>query len=1277
MIKRRNYKVIALTLTFLMLFASVASAAIPTDSVIIGDKAYSIGYVTNPANAAEIQAALDNLGTGQLAYNIDGQTSGWTSIMGGTPLTADQIAALPPITYKNDAGEVSNYAAGDGDLIPIGTSLSVSSVSVVNRSAIEVTFDKAVDAVAVANFSLSKGTVKTVGLNTAKTVATLGVEGLDYEDVVTVTVSNVTAGDATLTSYSKEITIPAFGEFYKVQVTAEDDVILADGLSKTMVTAKIIDKVANKPVIVDGLVTFTTTKGDFAQPQVSFDQNGVAALQLTSEVSTSVITAFITATVTNVPGATEYEGLVGQYQVRFAPAEEMEDQLKMVSIVAVNASQADRINVVFSDDVSAADIIAQYPTFALAQADNFGFDIDTFGKSSLDVIITNIEQVNAKTIRLILDTDNKFVNGVAGTTELRYDYLTSTGTAYDVEANAIIVAGGFNGAYLRDNMTHNVSVPLNVGKKVVANAVGLNFVLTDISKPWIAGVDVINQMTLDVRFSEAMAEDLVEKIETVGGNDLYKNFRIDGKRLMKIAGASSTALERTAAINNNYILVKALYVNPYWVAGEAKDNRNIVTIEIDPWNKLAAGTYSIQASNVGDWAAMSHSANMLETQTFDFTVEADTQVPTATLQVQSPEQWLITFDRPVKIADAKQLKDALKIYTKEEYAKATPTALTMTDAFAPVKHYQVTAIDKDGLRVLGAADGIDPTDTNATVNGVERLLIEFKQDWTVEYDTVNSKINYFHSTKSPYIVVLNHWIHDVTENPMAEKVFSAATPLDAVSPTIADAKDLYELSPNKLFRTLMATNNGQYVFVEMSEPVQLRNAPNTANSTPLTESQQQAAGAGIPVPTFEFVKGDAVIPGSLVAASIPQDDFDFVVQPDNPLTAGTWTLIIRSISDDVGNTSATVTRDFVVEEAVGAETDTRISWIGFDNGPTAHDYIFIKFTKEMKSTDANGVSRTTNYSLNNNPLPTGSEIIKGIKDLEGNAGIVAGAVYANVTNNWDGVTIKLPKGAWDGTSVPGGTNFTCVVGVASNFIAADGEALTGPYTVELTHRVDNSFADADFDFEALYENNILKVTNLIAGRAVVKAEAYDTDANGKIETISLYDYTGAKIAGLAGHEILVNGVAFTSDGTDYVSATGVNTTAANGLKITSTIGAIIVNTGNVLDLAKPVVIKALGAAGSKLVTVTFSEAVIGSDIAPNAGDILPADLAYTNVSGAGAASIASVGTHTAPVTSVVVTLDADLVAGDIGVDTIGAAATIKDLAPTPNTGAATTATISN
>ena len=1276
MIKRRNYKVIALTLTFLMLFASVASAAIPTDSVIIGDKAYSIGYVTNPANAAEIQAALDNLGTGQLAYNIDGQTSGWTSIMGGTPLTADQIAALPPITYKNDAGEVSNYAAGDGDLIPIGTSLSVSSVSVVNRSAIEVTFDKAVDAVAVANFSLSKGTVKTVGLNTAKTVATLGVEGLDYEDVVTVTVSNVTAGDATLTSYSKEITIPAFGEFYKVQVTAEDDVILADGLSKTMVTAKIIDKVANKPVIVDGLVTFTTTKGDFAQPQVSFDQNGVAALQLTSEVSTSVITAFITATVTNVPGATEYEGLVGQYQVRFAPAEEMEDQLKMVSIVAVNASQADRINVVFSDDVSAADIIAQYPTFALAQADNFGFDIDTFGKSSLDVIITNIEQVNAKTIRLILDTDNKFVNGVAGTSELRFNYLARTGSAFDVEAN-LPVAGALNGAYLRDNMTHNVSVPFNIGTKVVANTIGLDFLLTDISKPWIAGVDVINQMTLDVRFSEAMAEDLVEKIETVGGNDLYKNFRIDGKRLMKIAGASSTAPERTAAINNNYILVKDVYVNPYWLGTDAVDNRDIITILIDPWNKLAAGTYSIQASNVGDWAAMSHSANMLETQTFDFTVEADTQVPTATLQVQSPEQWLITFDRPVKIADAKELKDALKIYTKEEYAKATPTALTMTNAVAPVKHYQVTAINKDGIAILGAGDGIAPIATNAAVNGVERLLIEFKQDWTVEYNTAVNKINYFHSTKSPYVVVLDHWVHDVTENAMANTVLSAATPLDAVSPTITNATDMNEILP-------LVYNNGEAVFVEMSEPVQLRNAGDTVVSTPLTESQQQALGAGIPIPTFEFVKGDTVIPGSLSAGSIPQDDFNFIVEPDTPLTAGTWTLIIRSISDDVGNTSATVTRDFVVEEAVGAETDTRISWIGFDNGPTAHDYIFIKFTKEMKSTDANGVSRTTNYSLNNNPLPTGSEIIKGIKDLEGNAilNTVQGTVYANVTNNWDGVTIKLPKTAWDGTPDGVTTNFTCAVGVASNFKAADGEALTGPYTVELTHLGTNSTADADFDFEALYENNIQAVTNLILGNAIIAAVATDTDFDGKIETISLYDYTRpappkAQIAGLAGHEILVNGVAFTSDGTDYVSATGgVNTTAANGLKITSTNGAIIVNTGNVLDLAGPVVIKALGAAGSKLVTVTFSEAVIGSDIAPNAGDILPVDLAYTDVSLAGAASIASVGTHTAPVTSVVVTLDADLVAGDI-VDTIGAAATIKDLAPTPNTGAATTVTISN
>jgi len=355
-----------------------------------------------------------------------------------------------------------------------------------------------------------------------------------------------------------------------------------------------------------------------------------------------------------------------------------------------------------------------------------------------------------------------------------------------------------------------------------------------------------------------------------------------------------------------------------------------------------------------------------------------------------------------------------------------------------------------------------------------------------------------------------------------------------------------------------------------------------------------------------------------------------------------------------------------VDEGPVLASDTKVAWIGFDDAGKDFDYIFIKFTKVMKSTGANGVARTTNYSLNNNPLPQGSEVIKGIKDWEGNAN------YGNVTNDWDGVTIKMPKTAWDGTPVASGTDFTMVVGVASNFEATDGENLDKPYTVQLNHQGDNSAADADFDFEALYLN--AAASNLIAGGGVSGAEATDTNANGEIETISLYKLDGtAKIAGTSGHQIKVNGVVFTSDGNDYTTTTPLKTTDSSGFKITSMNGAIIVNTGNVIDLAKPVLIKAKGSDGSKEVILTFSEKVIGSVAPDNEFDETYFDF-VDNTSGGTATQVDSVETHNTPLTTITVILDAKLDASNIGVSginlTTAQLTSIEDLAETPNNAAA-------
>jgi len=1052
--------------------------------------------------------------------------------------------------------------------------LEVIEISAINETTVKVVFDNG-EEIETTNFEPSP---LVNGTNTI----TFTYKGVEYEEEV---------------NYEREIQEP------RLEIEVMDEVILADGLSKTMVVARLFDEEADDEnnLIVDGHVTFTTTRGDFAQPQVSFDQNGEAALQLTSEVSTKTITAYITATVTSVPGFPKYEGIVAQSQVRFAPADEIDDELNMVSMVAASASQADRINVTFSGPITKADIVKDYANATAAATDSYGFRVDG-SRAVLD-----IRNVSDKVLELILDVEGPGIS----TPELRWN--SNSGEFEYFDGTTVVSAGAVDewpaasdpdGGFLRDNMKHNVSIPANKGKMVAnpfsyaSQSGGVNFILTDISKPWIAGVKAESQMKLIVRFSEAMSIDIAEEL---GATGLFKNFRIDGKRLLPIATPGSpTSGEKVRAQNENLLLVDNLEVQPYFDSkGKVIDQRHLVVIDITAWNRLAPGEYSLQASNVGDWAAMTHSANMLETQTFDFEVKADDKIPTATIEMQSPEQWLITFDMPVKLADLKAdeitqvtLEDAIKIYPKDEWAKpaAERTEFELTNAASD--HYQVTAVDEDGMNVGGGANGYAPGTTG--INGVKRLLVEFKKDWTVEYDTDTTNVDYFHSTKNPYTVVLNHWLSDGYENVMPETVLKVSTPLDAESPTIKDAVDMKDVDPDNY------TTYGKAVYVEMSEPVQLLD--NTGDiTTPMTESQKQATGTGIPIPTFQFHKGDTVIPGSIDPSSVPQTDNYFIVEPDTDLTAGTWTLIIRSISDDVGNTSSTVTKTFVVEEDEIVVGDTRIAWVGFDNENPAsgdHDYVFVKFTKVMKSTGANGVARTTNFTLNNNPLPQGSEIIQGIKNIEG----ISPAI-GDITNNWDGLTIKLPKTAWDGTEISAtNKDFTVVFGVASNFEATDGERLAGPYTVQLndTNLPTGGVADGDFIFEAEYLNGA--ASNLIDGKAVVMAEGLDTNGNGKIDRI---EFNGGTIADTStSHKILVNGVTFVSDGSSGYDAESkeVDGTITTGLTITATNGAVIVNNGNVYDKAGPQVIKAKAAnldaadafKNGSTITITFSEAIDSS-----------------------------------------------------------------------------------
>ena len=140
-----------------------------------------------------------------------------------------------------------------------------------------------------------------------------------------------------------------------------------------------------------------------------------------------------------------------------------------------------------------------------------------------------------------------------------------------------------------------------------------------------------------------------------------------------------------------------------------KDDRHLVFIKIYPEDhfKLAVGNHILQIHNVGDWAGWTDpDQNRISTQSYPFTVNPDTVLPVAEVIRQSPEQFLIRFNRKVKIEAGKKLNEALIIETPAipPYSKITTKMVPNSfgsQGLTPqenitVPEYIVTAINEDG-----------------------------------------------------------------------------------------------------------------------------------------------------------------------------------------------------------------------------------------------------------------------------------------------------------------------------------------------------------------------------------------------------------------------------------------------------------------------------------------------------------------------------------------------------------------------------------------------------
>lgn len=579
--------------------------------------------------------------------------------------------------------------------------------------------------------------------------------------------------------------------------------------------------------------------------------------------------------------------------------------------------------------------------------------------------LTDAESNQADRVTLYFNRDVDVSKFVAANTKAGYDAkkaqidITQDGAVKTVKG-ILPVAGNSKAIQvlvdettpLTDNKKVDVTFTDKTGSVEVEKKA--SFILTDARTPELLSVVADGLYALTATFSEPIYDT---------GN-LQDLLTINGKKLTDEA-------------------YKAVAKVVGFDAAEGTDARHVIRIELgkDKSNNqiyFKPGAYSLQATQISDWAAKSDDTTQITNQTLDFNIAADDSVPTATVEVQSPEQFVLSFDRKTN-ATAASVAKALEFQVKD---KATGQ------------------YNKD-TRVSNFADTLSGLSTNgfvvSEIPGTNQFLIELNTDWTKVYKTSTSKENFYNDS---FRLVLAEGAVAVLANgnKNAETVLGLGGALlqpDTTSPVIVDV-----------------TEAKTGFDIELSEPskVKVKRDKNVINlnareGETLGEQQQDLQYASV-----EFIKADnsKTIQGTINGFG---DTYDKVlnVTPKDKLEAGEWKVVVRSISDDYGNVAASREFKFTVGgEGPAAAEPFRVVWVEADNnfGGTGQEAIKVKFNKAGSLVgDFKNILKASNYTFNGSDLPRGSQIVADIKGYDD---------YDQVT---DSITILLPAGSLKDSNV--------------------------------------------------------------------------------------------------------------------------------------------------------------------------------------------------------------------------------------------------------------------
>ena len=920
MIRHKKVKMLALVLTFVMLFATAASAAsIPNDSVIIGDKGFSIGFLTNPANAAEIQTALDNLGSGFLAYQIEGQTTGWTSIMGDTPLTEADVAAFPAIAYKDDAGVETNYPGG-GTVIP---------------------------------------------------------------DIP------VTEASITLKSTPSERQIKPEGVTDPIEIKA---------------------KLEKFPANVEATLAFSATWGQISKEETTTNQEVVVKLYPEDTTKDQIVT--VRAEVIKARNVVTGEEKNDWKNVDIAPITVKfvvtggGEQGTLFQVNTAVANQADRVTVLFNEALSKAAVEAMIDNpGAFTVYDNLSILANQVipAAGNITIPVQAVIKTGEKSIMLVLDRK------------------------------------GANFP-LTDNVKHKVVVNYEKAAPFLKIMGSADFFLEDSSYIKLMKVNTrFNKETLDynqveVQFSEAV-NDLIPAEGPAFANSAanLRNWVIDGLNLATQLPSNAGAILPT----NPKVPIVTISTDKENIARETV----IITFkdQLDYTEFLKPGTHKLQVNTLGDWASVTDELNIVATQELEYQGVAlppilvewkmDGKPMVDSINVladgkdESPEQYVVEFNQPVTDSTAgDSFADNFEIIVPDNNA-ASPYVnykwkLVADGSAAPaLRTFTVTQLDKKGAK----------------------YLIELNNDWTKIYNTAATKENYHDARFNPLRLVVKNFqdlygrnVEDVlnTKTMIANNHLSLVE--DVQSPYTTLKEQLEYLNKNEIPGA---------VYIEMNEPCQFKDKFSDTWTILTPSQQQEKILGGVDVNTFEYVmvkNALGQVPGSAktvegkIAALLTtktgaieaKRDYAIKVIPVTPLEAGEWKLVIRAISDDVGNAMATEEMPITIKGAgpvglicIGIDAHHTVvndnnplylgrTWlpeytIDLEKVNDAADIIHVLFNKDLKLIGDNSALNKANWRLNGEPLPVdGTRIQRGI----------LGDPNPALQNSKTGVTIILPDG---------------------------------------------------------------------------------------------------------------------------------------------------------------------------------------------------------------------------------------------------------------------------